>query len=200
METSKNMTPELLRALSCSGGAETLAELEDAVAESSLFQRILLLTDGTVTKVLEQYAEEPMSVFKLYENVENRINKLPEQHRSILNTGHMPVLHREILLQGRSTSKNWVYAESSLLLGRLSSGFRNDLLNLREPIGKLWAKHRVETFKTILETGREAAGELAGHFNIGPDDQLLTRTYSVHSGGKLTMLITEKFPDSFFLD
>ena len=37
----------------------------------SRFQRLLLVTDGTVTDMLEQYLEEKIKVQKLYEKIEH---------------------------------------------------------------------------------------------------------------------------------
>ena len=170
------------------------------LAGLSVFQKILLVTDGTVTKMLEQYLDESIKAYKLYECIENRFRQLPKVHQKTLSANNLPVLHREILLQGQSTLKHWVYAESSLVLNNIDLEFRKELFSSGQPIGKLWMKYQVETYKRTLVVEREKAGELATHFDINPDDELLSRTYSVYSGGMITMLITEKFPTCFFLD
>ena len=58
---------------------------------------------------------------------------------------------------------------------------------------------KVETFKEIIASGEEPANELSNYFCIEPEANVLFRTYSVFSKGKIIMIITEKFPQSYFL-
>lgn len=164
----------------------------------SRFQRILMVTDGTVTELLEQYLAEKIKVLKLYEKIEEKIEQITASHSDYVESNDLPVLKRDILLQGQSTKNNWIYAESTILLNHLNKGFRTDLLNSREPIGRLWEKYRYETYKVILSFDKRKVGTLAGHFNISPESDVISRTYSVYSGGKIIMIITEVFPDTFF--
>jgi chorismate-pyruvate lyase len=168
------------------------------LASLSLFQKVLLITDGTVTELLEQYLNEAIKVIKLYEGTEGSIKQLSEIHQPLVDVQNLPVLKRITLLQGQKTHNNWVYAESTVLLNNLAQGFREDLMHSREPIGKLWSKYRIETYKSIIAAGREQAGELAAHFKIQANDAMISRTYTVYSGNKLIMVITEKFPQQFF--
>lgn len=170
------------------------------LASLNRFQRLLLVTDGTVTELLEQYLEEPIKVEKLYEKVEHNYEALPKGHSEFVNATQLPVLKREVLLQGQTTLNNWTYAESTILLNHLPQGFRTDLLKSQQPIGKLWAKYHTETYKIILHSEKSAAGDLAKHFDISPDADIVTRIYGVYSNQKLIMVITESFPDSFFCD
>lgn len=162
------------------------------------FQRILMVTDGTVTELLEQYAAETIKVRKLFEKVETSFDELITHHQQYLDPSSLPVLKRAILLQGQTTKTNWLYAESSILLDNLHPGFRADLLASREPIGRLWEKYRYETFKTILNYQKRPAGELAVYFELPEDSTMIARTYRVYSGNKPIMIITEMFPDSLF--
>lgn len=166
----------------------------------SRFQRLLLVTDGTVTDMLEQYLEEKIKVQKLYEKIEHHPQQLFSHHQPYLTQTPMPVMQREILLQGQSSLKSWVHAESTIVINHLAQGFRTDLLQSREPIGCLWEKYQVETFKRILDFEQREAGELAKYFHISPQDQIISRTYNVLSGGALIMIITETFPALFFND
>lgn len=162
------------------------------------FQRMLLVTDGTVTEMLEQYLEEKIKVSKLHEKIEPDLQGVFPHHQLWLTQSNLPVMQREVLLQGQSSLSNWVHAESTIVLNHLAQGFRTDLLHSREPIGCLWEKYQVETFKSILDFEQREAGDLAAHFQIAPQDHVISRTYSVQSGGALIMIITETFPASFF--
>ena len=160
----------------------------------SIFQRILLTTDGTVTDILEAYLFEQIQVVKLSEQLALLDYDLPIMN---LKEGTEAII-RKVLLQGRISQKNFIYADSIIIPERLNEEFRVSLLNTKVPIGRLWFEQRVETFKEILEFSREPAGDLANHFNIQLSENLLSRTYCVFSNQKPVKMITEKFPENFF--
>jgi chorismate-pyruvate lyase len=164
-------------------------------AALSTFQRILLTTDGTVTHILEAYLFEQIQVTKLAEGLVVLAHNLPVMQ---VKKG-TEVIARKILLRGRISRKNYIYAESIIIPDRLDEQFRKELLHTKTPIGKIWFDHRVETFKEIVDSGKEEAGDLANYFQIEPDENVLFRTYCVYSNRKPTMMITEKFPESYFL-
>lgn len=150
--------------------------------------------NGTVTAMLEAYLSEPIQVVKLSEKLVNTEIKLPQIE---LNQEEQ-VISRKVLLQGKMSSCNFIYADSFILINNLEERFRYQLLNTNIPIGKLWSEQKVETFKEIIDSGIEPANELANYFCIKPEENLLFRTYSVSSQGKITMIITEKFPEHYF--
>jgi chorismate-pyruvate lyase len=162
----------------------------------SRFQKILLITDGTVTKLLEHYLDEPIIVNKLNEEIKQDVIFL--DHYDV--DASTDILQREIFLQGQLTGKNWIYAESAIFTDHLSADFRKDLLESNQPIGKLWIKYRLETYKSIISVEEEKAQILAPYFGIEAYDRIISRTYSVYSNQKVIMIITEKFPLLFFQD
>jgi chorismate-pyruvate lyase len=165
------------------------------ISDLSAFQKILLIADGTLTNILEAYLAERICVNKIAEEV-------TLSQKTITDLGVDPgeeLLQRKILLYGDASSKNWIYAHSIIALNRLQQEFREQLVNSKIPIGKLWRKYKVETFKEIVDYSLEPANDFAQYFSIERDEQLLSRTYRVISDRKQVMLITEKFPTSFFL-
>ncbi|MDJ0534524.1 MAG: chorismate pyruvate-lyase family protein [Xenococcaceae cyanobacterium MO_207.B15] len=158
------------------------------------FQRMLIKANGTVTAMLEAYLSEPIQVVKLSENIATMKLEFP----NIKLNSEEQVIARKVLLQGKMSGGNFIYADSLILINNLDERFRNQLLNTNIPIGKLWTEHKVETFKEIIESGIEPANELSNYFCIDPKENLLFRTYSVSSQGKINMIITEKFPESYF--
>jgi len=108
------------------------------------------------------------------------------------------VLERQILLCGKTSRRNWLYADSIIVLERVEEKFREKLIESHTPIGKLWVKHKTETFKEIVTYAREQAGNLANYFDIEREDKLLSRTYRVFSNRQPVMTITEKFPENSF--
>ena len=163
-------------------------------SELSIFQRILLTTDGTVTDMLEAYFSEPIQLIKLSEKQALTDSKIIQMD---VETG-TEIVARKILLQGKISRKNYLYAESLLVLARLDEKFRQELLETKTPIGKIWLAQKVETFKEIIDTGKELANDLSQYFQIESTENLLFRTYLVKSRQKSTIMITEKFPESYF--
>jgi chorismate-pyruvate lyase len=160
----------------------------------SLLQKMFLLTDGTLTKIIEAYAVERLQVVKLAERMAALAHDMPPLQISI----GQEVIERKILLQGIVSRRNWLYAESLIIPDRLDPHFKDRLLHSREPIGKLWIEHKTETFREVLASFREPAGEVAAYFTMPPAEHLLCRSYRVFSNRKPVMLITEKFPESYF--
>lgn len=164
-------------------------------AKLSTFQRILLTTDGTLTEILEAYLFEQIRVVKLSEgivSISQDILPLEVKQGS-------EVIERKILLQGKISRKNFIYAESILVTERLEEKFKDELLHSKIPLGRLWLENKFETFKEIVDTAEETGGKLLNYFPIQPEDSILSRTYLVFSRSKPIIMITEKFPASYFL-
>jgi chorismate-pyruvate lyase len=161
----------------------------------STFQRIILTTDGTLTDILEAYIFEQIRVVKLSET----LSSASEDIEVLELKKNTDIIDRKVLLQGKISRKNFIYAESIIIPERLDENFREELLKSRTPIGRLWLEYRMETFKEIIDSKKRMAGELASHFNIQPKDYLFSRTYRVFSGRRPALMITEMFPESYFL-
>ena len=174
---------------------DTLIRSHIEPSDLSVFQRILLTTDGTLTDILEAYLFEQIRIVKLSE----KLVLLDQDILPIELKKGTEVIARKILLQGKISRKNFVYAESILVPERLDEQFKQALLETKTPIGKIWFEQRVETFKEILETSKESSEGLSTYFGIEPSDNLLSRTYQVVTNRKPVMMITEKFPESYFL-
>ena len=163
-------------------------------AKLSTFQRILLTTDGTLTEILEAYLFEQINMVKLSE----KLISIKQDVSYLELTSGSEVIERKILLQGKISRKNFIYAESLLVPERLEEKFHQELLKSQTPLGRLWLEHKMETFKEIVDSVEEPAGELASYFKIEREDRMLSRTYRVFSNRQPIMMITEKFPESYF--
>ena len=160
----------------------------------SPFQRILLTTNGTVTDMIGAYSGEAIKIKKLFEyKIQLEEDIVPMN----LKKG-TEVIARKVLLQGKMSDRNYVYADSILVFDRLNEKVRTQLLETKTPIGKVWIENKVEIFKENVELGKEHADDLADYFQIQPKDNLLYRTYCVISNHQYTMMITEKFPENSF--
>jgi chorismate-pyruvate lyase len=162
----------------------------------SSFQRILLATDGTVTDILEAYLWEAIQVVKLYQECIDTDASVP-----YLDIGpQAPVLIRKIILRGKPSDRNYIYAESIVALERLNERIRQGLIETQKPVGQLMLEARLETFREILSCCYEPAEEIGEYLGVAADANLISRTYRVFSNRQPFMLITEKFLETAFTD
>jgi len=164
---------------------------EQAIAADkalSLLQRTLLITDGTVTQLLELFTGEKIRVQKLeHELVQGGPDKLG------LGAGES-VLSRVILLRG--ATQPYMYAHSWLVPARMPAAMQDAMRHTDTPIGQLWKTSRLETFREIVEYRREQDPGVSAL--LGMPGPLLSRSYLIHTGGKPMGLIAEKFPAALF--
>lgn len=159
--------------------------------ELSLFQKVLLATDGTVTDLIALYAGEPIRVTKLSQAVE-----IDGAREDLECTQPTPLLHRRILLSG--ATRNYLYAESQFVLERLSTTIRQQMLDTDRPIGLLWKEERLETFREIVRQTIEPCPAVSEYFDLPSSATFVSRTYRVHHARKPLGVITEKWPVSYF--
>jgi chorismate-pyruvate lyase len=154
----------------------------------SVLQKVLLITDGTVTQLLEIYSGEKISVRKLEHAL---VTGAPP---ALGVSATEPVLSRRILLMG--AARPYMYAHSWLVPSRMPRGMQEAILQTDTPIGQLWKAARLETFREIIDFRRERDSEVAALFGV--DSALLSRTYLISAGGAPLGLITEQFPVTYF--
>lgn len=157
----------------------------------SLFQKILLTTDGTVTDLVSLFTGEPIHITKLSQEVmESR------EPAVLLLDEPTPLLHREVLLSGER--QHYLYAASHFVIPRMSRDMQHQLLTTNTPIGLLWQQARLETYREVISQGEEPMGALSEHFAGHEGGRLLARTYLIYHGGLPLGVITEKFPRAQF--
>jgi chorismate-pyruvate lyase len=162
----------------------------------NLVQYILLVTDGTVTNVLEAYAGEQIAVVKLRQTASPATDNVSDLE--VRDSDE--VMRREVLLTGSESGRRFVYAVTHFVPNRLDPAVRRGLLESLKPIGRLFDENHVETYREILTAWQEPAAERGSYFGIGRADPMLSRTYRIIARGKPVMLITEKFPADAFGD
>lgn len=154
----------------------------------SLLQKTLLITDGTVTQLLEVFTGERIRVEKL----EHRLVQGGPDKLGV--AAEEPVLSRVILLRGES--RPYMYAHSWLVPGRMPAVMQEAMRQTDTPIGQLWKISRLETFREIVDFRREQDPEVGAL--LGAGGPLLSRSYLIHTGGQPMGLIAEKFPAALF--
>lgn len=176
------------------GRSPLLPAVTDDPTSLTRFQRMLVGTDGTVTHLLEAYAGEPMEVVKLLQEFET----LDEPHPELELGAGDEVLRRRVVLRGRHSGHTMLYAEALVAVSRVEPRFLDALLVTEKPLGTILAERRTETFREILRVSPEPAGAIGGHFGVDADDSVIARTYRIVTGAQPVIVVTEKFPATFF--
>ncbi|MFZ4289149.1 chorismate--pyruvate lyase family protein [Variovorax sp. HJSM1_2] len=163
----------------------------------SLFQKVLLTTDGSVTELLRLYAGGPIRASKLFQTVGT--GPLADAS-GLLEALDAPagasLLQREIMLIHGTTPL--VFAASTFVLARLSPAIRAGLVDTEVPIGLLWRQERAEMYREIVDLRLERFAAVAAHFGLAADTLLLSRSYTLRQSGRVMGMITEKFPITGF--
>lgn len=159
-------------------------------------QRILVTADGTLTRMLEAYAGEPIAVLKLHQFYD----RVTDADAALDLANGAAVLRRRVLLCGEVSEERFLYAEAAVVPDRVDAEFLDGLLTTDKPIGALLVESGCESRRQILGVRIEPAGACGRHFALGPEAPVVARTYAVISGGQPIMLITERFPASSFRD
>ena len=173
------------------GGVITNSRAEDFdIQAMPPFLRTLLVTDGTVTKSLEAFFWESVSVV----NLGQKLEQLDHDIEWLDMKAGEQALVREVKLEGEESGDVYAYAKSVLRLGLLPEQVRTDLLDGKIGIGEMLRERGLETYREILDIGREIDESLQRVFGAGRCGELVYRTYRVMMDKKPAIQITEKFP------
>jgi len=161
---------------------------EDSI---SMFQKVMLVTDGTISDLLRLYTRKSITVKKIMQSI-----KMSGNEESILCEHETQLLKREILLGTKV--ENYIYADSIFILSNMSTKIKHKLFETDIPIGILWKEEKLDTYREILEIKIEICSNIINHFSVSPDTPFLSRTYMIYHNNKTLGVITEKFPITYF--
>ncbi len=147
------------------------------------FLRVLLTTDGTVTKSLESYFWEPVEVLTLSQ----AYSALECDMTAIDCTKGDKVWLRDVSLKGSVSGCEYATAQSYIRLQALPHTMQLALKEGRIGIGEFLRECEYETYREIL-----AVGESETNQNI------IWRTYRIMMNKKPLMQITERFNKKSF--
>ncbi|KAA6187382.1 DUF98 domain-containing protein [Thiohalocapsa marina] len=163
-----------------------------AIASLPPFLRALLVTDGTVTKILEAYFWEPVRVDTLRQECIDVEAAIPWIEVSAGDR----VMVRRVQLRGVDTGLPYAHAFSVIRLERIPEGFRQRLIDREIGIGALIRDSGLESYREVMEVGLEGPPSP----EVSPDatqDAIqggVSRTYRIIIAGEPVILITETFP------
>jgi beta-ribofuranosylaminobenzene 5'-phosphate synthase len=166
--------------------------IEEVTGPLPAFQTVLLLTDGSVTTLLEAISGSDVCVKTISQNV------MPASRpvAALLDIGPGdPVNHRIVELVNCTTGEILIYAVSHTPLERLEPGFKEDLMRADIPIGKILKKHHIESRREISDIRLVSPDpDLRRRFGAGPETPFLSRTYHIIRNDLPFMAIEELFP------
>lgn len=155
--------------------------------------RVLLVTDGTVTAILEAAFLESIRVVKLTQEI---VKATTTSHALLNPSAGEAIVERRVLLRGVASGRNYVYAESLIAVGRMRPAFGSLLFDSNTPLGQLWLDQKLETYKEIIGMHGAAGGSAAQYFE-SDGSGILIRKYRIYSSGIPVMIISEHFPRKF---
>lgn len=157
----------------------------------SLYEKIFLTSDGTVTDLLSVYTNTDIQVVKILQEPDYSLAK--EHPFCPVNS---QILKRSILLGNQI--QNYIYAESIFVMDSFPAIIKSKLIETNCPIGQIWNNEKIETFREIIEYKLETNAVVSNYLNLDTDTKLISRSYYVYSNNKMLAMITEKFPINFF--
>lgn len=155
------------------------------LAELPPFLRALLVTDGTVTKILEAYFWEPVTVRALEQDfwtTERPVDWLG------IGAGEQ-VLIRLAHLTGTDSGRTYAEAFSVIRPDLIPATFRQRLIDREIGIGVLIRDSGLESYREVMEIGIDQP-------DLG--EEHVYRTYRIFIAGQPVILITESFPLAFY--
>lgn len=157
------------------------------LAQLPPFTRVLLMTDGTLTKVLEAYYWEQVGVEVVAQLL------LPAQaHIDWLEIrAGEPVLHRRVRLRGMNSNVVYARADSLIRPSLIPESLRSGLVAGSLGIGELLCDSRMETHRELMEIGlAEDKADCGDSRGLGPS---VFRTYRILLQSHPAIAVRESF-------
>lgn len=159
--------------------------------------RILIATNGTLTRILSILANEEIAVEIINQQIHDVAPKIPGLDDFAIGR----VLQRDILLKGRTSGNALIAAESLIAIDRLPRAIITSLTETDRPIGEVMAASSIETFKEEARVWRgrlPSWSALDGYQNSRTGN--VARRYRIIAGGQPVIIVTEYILRTVFDD
>ncbi len=172
---------------------ESTTEVSLKLSELPAILRVLLTTDGTVTRSLQAYFAESVDVEVLSQSEV----KLRDDDTLLGAGAGQAVLRRRVRLIGGQTARVYAYANTFINPNHLPHALASDLATGQVGVGEIVQQRNLETRREIIDTA----------IHLGPlsvfDESILVgpsayRHYCILHGGQVLMHIKEYFPLSSY--
>jgi chorismate-pyruvate lyase len=159
-------------------------------ADLQPLMRVLLVVDGTVTKVLEAFFGEGIEVRRISQSAQ----VLAAADEWLDAERGEQIVVRSVMLVGRDTGRIYTFAESRIMLSRLSTRMQSGLDDKLLGLGRILLDAAVEVRRECLWYGRERLAALPDEMRGRCDPNFISRSYRVIARDQPLMTITERFP------
>jgi chorismate-pyruvate lyase len=172
---------------------ELLVKLEREISLSPV-QKILLVTDGSVTRILEALLGCEIAVKTERQEVIEADKRVADMLS--IDIGD-EVNFRVVNLIG--SSKVLMHAISYTPIKRLKSDFKEDIMKADIPIGRIMSRLKIEARRELRDVGFfKANKKFSSLFEIEEGALLLKRNYNIIHNNEILLNITEIFPYEAF--
>lgn len=170
-----------------------LSEVEKELSLSAV-QKILLTTDGSITKIFEALTGEVVSI----DTEEQRIIAAGDKIAEVLKIKPGEEVNFRVV-NLKNSSGVLARATSYAPLERIEEGFREKITKADTPIGRIMSELKIEARREIMNCSIVRADErLAGLFKVPENAPLLKRNYNIIHKNEVLLNITEIFPCTVF--
>ena len=149
--------------------------------------RVLLATDGTVTKSLESYFWEPIGVHCLQQEPLGASYRTQVFNEQVPNVWQLTdeLWKRSVCLQGEHSNKSYVQASSVVCFSLLPQSLREGLLKGKLGIGEIIRELGIETYRRVIAVGQTPAKPA--------QPESVWRVYHLYYQKRVLMQIKEDF-------
>ncbi len=165
-----------------------------------LAARLLLVTDGTVTELLEAMLNEPITLGykdQLVDNIEQNIFSTTQwvnEWQNNRKNKDTPYLQRVITLRGTKTDIDWLYAESVIAHESLSTVMQAMLIDDKVSIGNMLNTQTADNHRRIVDCGIASNSTAAKRLKLDLHYAFVYRVYHIMVACEAIMAISEWFP------
>ncbi|MHC1564917.1 MAG: chorismate--pyruvate lyase family protein [Candidatus Syntropharchaeales archaeon] len=157
----------------------------------------MLLTDGSMTLLLEIYTGDPVAVETLTQETIQATEEIAAKLGVDVGSS---VNYREVVLKNGLSGEALLYALSLTPISRLTDEFRDDLLRADIPIGRIMKLHGLEFRRELVKIEKEdVSAKLIGIFGLKEGEYILKRVYNIIHDEKILISIMEAFPGTYYL-
>jgi len=155
----------------------------------SFLERLLVVTNGSVTQILEVFYSKPVSL----KTISQVVTKASPKEISFFDLkSRFEINNRSVIIS--VAGHPLILAKSKIPLEKLEEGFRDELMLADVPIGKLLIKHKIEARRELVHVDFvSGSSELDSVFGSG-NQGYIVRTYNIIHKGSPWLNITESFP------
>jgi beta-ribofuranosylaminobenzene 5'-phosphate synthase len=156
----------------------------------------MLLTDGSMTLLLEIYTGDPVAVETLTQEMIQATEEIAAKLGVDVGSS---VNYREVVLKNGLSGEVLLYARSLTPISRLTDEFRDDLLRADIPIGRIMKLHGLEFRRELVKIEKEdVSARLIGIFGLKEGEYILKRVYNIIHDEKILISIMEAFPGTYY--